>query len=180
VTRKQAEVAGDRREQCVNLLSLARHFRVLMENAYDSRGPVLDPNIEQVRRSVADIATQADRVEFNVPKAGTAAVSLADEARKLALTAEEKNREHGSSLVPDDFTKFDDCLEAFKNSARLALEGPQGRTGWGPVSFSLNPASARATCLCAGESGGSLASIASWAKSLAETSSPARSETRAA
>ena len=42
-----------------------------------------DPNIEQVRRSVADIASQADKVEFNVPKAGTAAVSLADEARSL-------------------------------------------------------------------------------------------------
>ena len=124
LTLKQAEVAGDRRELCVNLLSGARHFRVLMENAYDSRGPVLDPNVEQVRRSVADIATQADKVEFNVPKAGTAAVSLADEARNLSLTAEEKNREHGSSLIPDDFTKFDDCLEAFKNSARLALEGP--------------------------------------------------------
>ena len=124
LTQKQTEVAGDRRELCVNLLSLARHFRVLMENAYDSRGPVLDPNVEQVRRSVADIATQADKVEFNVPKAGTAAVSLADEARNLSLTAEEKNREHGSSLIPDDFTKFDDCLEAFKNSARLALEEP--------------------------------------------------------
>ena len=124
LTLKQAEVAGDRRELCVNLLSRARHFRVLMENAYDSRGPVLDPNVEQVRRSVADIATQADKVEFNVPEAGPAAVSLADETRNLALTAEEKNREHGSSLVPDDFTKFDDCLEAFKNSARLALEGP--------------------------------------------------------
>jgi hypothetical protein len=120
--REQEKVAGDRRELCVNLLSLARHFRVLMENTYDSRGPVLDPNVERVRQSVADIASQADRVEFNVPKAGTAAVSLADEARKLALTAVEKNREHGSLLVPGDFTKFDDCLEAFKDSARFALE----------------------------------------------------------
>jgi hypothetical protein len=127
--RGQAEVAGDRRELCVNLLSLARHFRVLMENVYDSRGPVLAPKVEQVRRSVADIASQADKVEFNVPKAGTAAVSLADEARKLALTAEEKNREHGSSLVSSDFTKFDDCLEAFKDSARSALEELQERTG---------------------------------------------------
>jgi hypothetical protein len=122
--REQRDVAGGRRELCVDLLSLARHFRVLMENAYDSRGPVLDPNVEQVRRSVADIASQADKVAFNVPRAGTAAVSLVDEARNLSLTAEEKNREHGSSLVPDDFTKFDDCLEAFKNSARLALEEP--------------------------------------------------------
>lgn len=122
LTRKQSEVAGDRRELCIKLLSLARHFRVLMENAYDSRGPILDPNVEQVRQSVADIASQADKVEFNVPKAGAAAVSLADEARNLALTAEEKNREHGSSLVSGDFTKFDDCLETFKDSARSALE----------------------------------------------------------
>ena len=119
---KQKEVAGDRRDLCVRLLSLARQFRVLMENAYDSRGPVLGPDVEQVRAAAAGIASQADKVEFNVPKAGAAAVSLADEARKLALTAEERNREHGSSLVSGDFTKFDDCLEAFKDSARSALE----------------------------------------------------------
>jgi hypothetical protein len=129
LTRAQADVAGDRRGQCVELLSLARHFRVLMENTYDSRGPVQEPNVEEVRRSVADIASQADTVEFNVPKAGAAAVSLADEARKLALTAEEKNREHGSSLVSSDFMKFDDCLEAFKDSARSALDELQERAG---------------------------------------------------
>ena len=129
LTREQQGVVEDRRELCVNLLSLARHFRVLMENAYDSRGPVLDPNVEQVRESVADIASQADKVEFNVSKAGTAAVSLANAARKLALTAEEKNREHGSSLVSSDFTDFDDCLEAFKDSARSAIEELQERTG---------------------------------------------------
>jgi hypothetical protein len=100
-----------------------------MENAYDSREPVRTPNVEQVRRSIADIASQADKVEFNVPKAGAAAVSLADEARKLALTAEEKNRQHGSPLVPSDLMKFDDCLEAFKDSARSALEELQERTG---------------------------------------------------
>jgi hypothetical protein len=66
-------------------------------------------------------------VEFNVPKAGAAAVSLADEARKLALTAEEKRREHGSSLVSSDFTKFDDCLEALKDSALSAFEELQER-----------------------------------------------------
>jgi hypothetical protein len=129
LTRAQTEVAGDRREQCVELLSLARHFRVLMENTYDSRGPVLEPNVEQVRRSVADIASQADTVEFNVPKAGPAAVSLADEARKLALTAEKKNREHGSSLASGDFREFDDCLEVFKDSARSALDELQERAG---------------------------------------------------
>ena len=127
--RERAEVEGDRRELCVNLLSLARHFRVLMENFYDSRGPLLDSNVELVRESVAGIASQADKVEFNVPKAGPAAVSLADEARKLALTAEEKNREHGSALVPSDFRKFDDCLEAFKDSARSALGELQERIG---------------------------------------------------
>jgi hypothetical protein len=127
--RKQKEVVGDRRELCVNLIRLTRGFRVLVENCYDSRGPVLDANVEQVREAVAEIASQADEVEFNVPKAGTAAVSLAAEARKLALTADEKNREHGSTLVPSDFTKFDDCLEAFKNSALSALEELQERTG---------------------------------------------------
>ena len=102
---------------------------MLVKHAYDPRGPVLDPNVKQVRGSVADIASQADKVEFNVPKAGTAAVSLADEARKLALTAEEKNREHGSSLVSGDFRRFDDCLEAFRDSARSALEELQARPG---------------------------------------------------
>ena len=63
-----------------------------------------------------------------MPKARAAAVSLADEARKLALAAEE-NREHGSSLVSGDFTKFDDCLEAFKGSAKSALYELQERTG---------------------------------------------------
>jgi hypothetical protein len=129
LSREQEGFVGNRRELCVELLSLARHFRVQMENAYASRGPVLHPSVEQVRESVADIASQADEVEFNVPKAGTAAVSLADEARKLALTAEEKNREHGSPLVPSDFAKFDDCLEAFKDSARSALEELQERSG---------------------------------------------------
>jgi hypothetical protein len=113
LTHQQEEFVAFRRELCVKLLRLARHFRVQMENAYDSRGPVLDPDVKQVRESVA----------------GIAAVSLADEARKLALTAEEKNREHGSSLVSSDFTKFDDFLEAFKDSARSALEELQGRTG---------------------------------------------------
>lgn len=128
---KRKEVEGDRLELCVELLSLARRFRVLMENAYDAREPAPDPDVEQVRAAVAGIASQADKVEFNVPKAGTAAVTLTDEARKLALTAEERSREHGSRsrLVPSDFTKFDDCLEAFKNSARSALEEVQERTG---------------------------------------------------
>lgn len=129
LTREKEQFVGDRRELYVDLLSLARHFRVQMENAYDPRKPMLEHNVEQVRELVADIASQADKVEFNVPKARTAAVSLADEARKLALTAEEKNRDHGSSLVSSDFTKFDDCLEAFKDSARSALEELEERTG---------------------------------------------------
>jgi hypothetical protein len=129
LTREQEEFVGDRRELCVNLLSLARHFRVQMENAYGSRGPVLDQNVEQVREWVADIASQADKVEFNVPKAGTAAVAFADEARELALIAEEKKREHRSSLASGDFMKFDDCLEAFKDSARSALEELHERAG---------------------------------------------------
>ncbi len=127
--REQRQVTENRSELCVNLLGLARHFRVLMENVYDSRGPVLDSDVERVRGAVADIASQADKVEFNVPKTGPAAVALADEARKLALTAEERNREHGSPLVSGDFTKFDDCLEAFKDAARSAFEELQERTG---------------------------------------------------
>jgi hypothetical protein len=125
LTRQREQVAGDRRELCVNLLRLARLFRVLIENAYDPRRPVLDPNVGEVGGAVAGIAIAADKVEFAVPKVGIAAAALADEARKLALTAEERNREHGSSLVPGDFIKFDDCLEAFKDSARSALEALQ-------------------------------------------------------
>ncbi len=120
--RKQQEIAGDRREMCVSLLGLARQFRVLMENAYDSRRSVLNPNVGQVREAVAGVASQADQVEFNVTKAGPAAVALAVEARKLAATADERNREHGSPLVASDFIKFDECLEAFKAAARSAFE----------------------------------------------------------
>jgi hypothetical protein len=130
--RKRTEIVGDRRELCVNLIRLARSFRVLVENAYNSREAVLDSNVKQVRGAVAEIASQADEVEFSVPKAGTAAVSLAVEAKKLALTADEKSREHGSSLASSVFTDFDNCLEAFKDSALSALsalEELQERTG---------------------------------------------------
>jgi hypothetical protein len=119
---EQREVARSRRELCVSLLSLARHFRVLMENVYGPGGALPDTNADQVGTSVANIASQADQVEFNVPKAGPVAVSLANEARKLASIAEDKKREHGESLVSSDFTKFDDSLETFKNSALSALE----------------------------------------------------------
>jgi hypothetical protein len=122
LTREQREVVEGRRELCVNLLSLARHFRVLMENAYGPGAPVEGMSVDQVRTAVADIASQADRVEFNVPKAGAAAVSLADEARKLSLTVEVKKREYGKPLDASDLVKFDDSLEAFKNAARSALE----------------------------------------------------------
>jgi hypothetical protein len=127
--RKQKEVVGDLRGLCVDLTRLARTFRVLVENAYASREPVSNTHVKQVRGAVAEIASQAVEVEFNVPKAGTAAVSLADEARKLALFADEKYREHGPSLDPSDFTKFDDCLEAFKDSALSALKELQEGTG---------------------------------------------------
>ena len=123
--QEQEELAGEKREQCIGLLSLARQFRVLVVSSRFER----NEKVEQVRRSAAEIASQADIVEFNVPKAGPAAVSLADEARKLALTAEKKNREHGSSLASGDFRKFDDCLEVFKDSARSALDELQERAG---------------------------------------------------
>ncbi len=129
LTQQQVKEVGKRRDLCVELLHLARDFRVLMENAYDSRDPVQYPDIKQVRQSAADIASQADRVEFNVPGAGPSAVALANEARKLSLTVEETNREHGASQSPIDFTALDHAIEEFKNSAQSDLETGQRLPG---------------------------------------------------
>ncbi|MGH3169844.1 MAG: hypothetical protein ACRDN0_28690, partial [Trebonia sp.] len=76
--REQEELAGRKREQCIRLLGLARRFRVLVV----SSGLDRHEKVEQVRRSAAEIASQADIVEFDVPKAGTAAVELTKEAKK--------------------------------------------------------------------------------------------------
>lgn len=121
---EQSELVRKKREQCVKLLRLTRDFRVLVENTYDSIGPELDTNAEQVRQSAADIASQADDVEFMVPEAETEALSLAAAARLLAApVADKKNRELGSSLLSPDFTEFDQCLAEFKQAARAALSG---------------------------------------------------------
>lgn len=119
---QQSQLARKKRAQCVELLRLARDFRVLVENTYDATGTELDAHAEQVRQSAADIASQADEVEFMVPGAETEALSLATAAHLLAApVAEKKNRAHGSSLLSPDFTKFDLCLEKFKQAARAAL-----------------------------------------------------------
>lgn len=121
---EQSELARKKREQCVKLLRLTRDFRVLVENTYDSIGPELDTNAEQVRQSAADIASQADDVEFMVPEAEAEALSLAAAARLLAApVADKKNRELGSPLLSPDFTEFDQCLAEFKQAARAALSG---------------------------------------------------------
>jgi hypothetical protein len=215
---EQSQLARKKRAQCVKLLRLARDFRVLVENTYDSTGTELDAHAEQVRRSAADIASQADEVEFMVPGAETEALSLATAARLLAVpVAAKQNRAHGSPLLSPDFTEFDRCLAEFKQAARAALSGEpaiaagridamdrgaadppvlepairlgkrrRGRVMWQPSmcglieSYFLCPASCRASCLCAGESGGSVASIASLARFLADALSPARSKARAA
>src|SRR5713226_2321967 len=67
LSSEQSQLARKKRGQCVRLLRLARDFRVLVENTYDSIGPELDAHAEQVRQSAADIASQADDVEFMVP-----------------------------------------------------------------------------------------------------------------
>jgi hypothetical protein len=111
--REQEKLAGEKREQCIRLLSLARQFRVLVV----SSGLERNEKVEQVRRSTAEIASQADIVEFNVPKAGTAAVELTKEAKKLASDAEQSG-----SPKPDALTRFDECLDAFKETALEQLE----------------------------------------------------------
>lgn len=119
---EQTQLARKRRTRCVKLLRLARDFRVLVENTYESSGPELAANAGQVRRAAADIASQADKVEFMVPGAETEAVALATAARLLAAPiADKKNRTLGSSLVPPDFAEFDRYLADFKRAAQERL-----------------------------------------------------------
>ena len=118
----QAQLAWEKQTQCVKLLRLAREFRVLVENTYDSTGPDLDAHAEQVRQSAARLASQADKVEFMIAKAESEALSLANAAGRLgAPVADKKNRELGSSLLAPDFAEFDRCLVDFKRAARAAL-----------------------------------------------------------
>jgi hypothetical protein len=131
---EQSQLARKKRRQCVKLLRLARDFRVLVENTYDSTGPELDAHAEQVRQSAAAIANQADEVEFMVPGAETEALSLASAAGLLAAPiADKKNRALGSSLLVPDCTEFDRCLAEFKRAARAALDDQsaviEGRAG---------------------------------------------------
>lgn len=119
---QQSELARKEHDQCVRLLRLARDFRVLVENTRDSRGAELDANAGRVRQSAADIAGQADEVEFMVAGADAEALALAGAASDLAApVTDRRNREHGEALVAPDFTEFDRCLAAFKQAARMAL-----------------------------------------------------------
>jgi len=134
LARERLRLAREKRGECVKLLRLARDFRVLVQNTYDSHGSDLAANAQQIRKSAADITDQADEVWFMVPAAESAANSLAIEAGLLAATlADIKNRVHGASLVSPDFTKFDRCLEEFRETARVALgdrpTGVQERSG---------------------------------------------------
>lgn len=122
VRAERSRLSQERSDQCVTLLRLSRDFRVLVENTYDSTGPELDAHAEQVRQSAADIASQADKVEFMVPGAEAEALSLAAAARLIAApVADKKNRALGSSLLSPDFGEFDRCLAGFKRAARAAL-----------------------------------------------------------
>jgi hypothetical protein len=127
---EQLRRAEERRSQCVALLRLARDFRVLVENTYDSTGSELDAYAEQVRQSTAGIASQADEVEFMVPSAGTEALALATAARLLAAPlTDKKNRAHGSPLLAPDFDDFERCLAQFKKAALGAAGEVQERPG---------------------------------------------------
>ncbi|MBO0803757.1 MAG: hypothetical protein J2P25_11885 [Nocardiopsaceae bacterium] len=119
---ERAELVRKRREQCVRLLRLARDFRVLVENTHESTGPELDANAVRVRQSAADIASQADEVEFMVPGTGTEALALAAAARELgAPIADKENRELGLLSNPPVFKEFDQCLAEFTQTSRMAL-----------------------------------------------------------
>jgi hypothetical protein len=115
--QEQEELAGEKREQCIGLLSLARQFRVLVVSSRFER----NEKVEQVRRSAAEIASQADIVEFNVPKAGTAAVELTKAAKNLALDAEQSG-----SPKSDALTRFDQLLDEFKETALEQLKENRG------------------------------------------------------
>jgi hypothetical protein len=126
---EQAHRARERQAHCVKLLRLAREFRVLVENTYDSSGPELDAYAEQVRQSAARLASQADKVEFMIAEAEDEALSLANAAGRLcAPVADKKNRELGSSLLAPDFAEFDQRLLDFKRAARAALGDQQVTT----------------------------------------------------
>lgn len=127
--RERSEQERSKREQCVRLLRLNRDFRVLVEDAYGVSGSASARvrKAEEVRQSAADIASQADEVEFMVPGVDAEVLALATAASHLVSAAEEKHREHGTPLAPDDFAEFDQCLKTFKKAARATFEEIQER-----------------------------------------------------
>lgn len=126
--RERSGRARKKREQCVSLLKLTRDFRVLTESVYGSPAST-SRSPEDVRQAAADIASQADEIEFMVPGVDSEVLALAAAAGQLVTVAEEKNREHGSTLVPADFEKLDECLEKFKQAARATFGELQELTG---------------------------------------------------
>jgi hypothetical protein len=147
-----------------------------VENICDSRGADLATHAQQIRKSDADITGQADEVGFMVFATETTANSLAAEARVLAETiADAKNTGLGASLLSPNFTEFDRCLANFKAAAQGAFgylvvftrkaRMTEGRPGFFWLQTEdmshLCLASFRASCRCCGESGGSVASMAS-------------------
>lgn len=119
---EQERLLQERRAQCVELLRLARDFRVLVENTYESSGDDLAEYAKEVRKSAANIASLADEVEFMVPGTQAEAAALASAVGRLAEpVADQKNRELGTSLLPPAYTDFDRCLNAFKRKAQAAL-----------------------------------------------------------
>lgn len=128
LTRERAELARKKREQCVSLLRLTRDFRVLAESVYGSSVSAAQTP-EEVRQAAADLASQADEIEFMVPGVDSEVLALATAAGQLVTIAEEKNREHGSALVPADFEELDESLEKFKQAARTTFGELQELTG---------------------------------------------------
>ena len=123
VAAERVRLEQEKRGECVKLLRLARDFRVLLENTYESRGSDLAARALQIRQAAADITGQADEVGFMVPAAEATASSLAAEACLLAgAVADIKNRALGASILSPDFTRFDKFLVEFKVAARAALD----------------------------------------------------------
>lgn len=120
--RERAErLAQEKAGQCVDLLTRARNYRVLLENAQDSSGDELIAYCKEIRQAAADITGQADKVEIMVPGTGDTASLLAAEARTLAAVANKANRVRNETLIPADFTRFDRRLDEFKAATQLAL-----------------------------------------------------------
>lgn len=128
--RAAAEQAKkEKQSQCVDLLRLARDFRVLVQETYESAGDDLNANAAKVLRSAADLACQADKVEFLISGAENEAAALAAAVDALAVpVTDRENRKQGVSLVSPDYREFDRCLVKFKRAARATF-GDKGTAG---------------------------------------------------